>query len=276
MSSLRTLQLSNAASTVLMFVINMLASVGLINNTTPGALSDRLPNLFVPSGLTFSIWGVIYVLLFLFVAYPMRGSASRDVGDSAYLGKIGWLFVASNAFNVAWIFAWHYELVALSLVFMILLFVSLLAIYLRLEIGNPLKTISLRRKLFYQVPFSVYLGWITVATIANVTALLVSIGIEPYTGLAVVLTVVVITVSTLIATAVLWTRRDIAYSLVIVWALVGIVVKRLDPTYFVELTVATSAGIGAAVILIVLAALVLLRSRPFQPRKQANTTKVDT
>ena len=276
MSSLRTLQLSNAASTALMFVINMLASVGLINNTTPGALSDRLPNLFVPSGLTFSIWGIIYVLMFLFVAYQMRGSASRDVGDSAYLGKIGRLFVASNAFNVAWIFAWHYELVPVSLVFMILLFVSLLAIYLRLEIGDPRKTISLKKKLFYQVPFSVYLGWITVATIANVTAVLVSLGIEPYTGLAVVWTIVVITVATLIAALVLWTRRDIAYSLVIVWALVGIVVKRLDPTYFVELTVATSAGIGAAVILIVLAALVLLRSRPFQPRKQANTTKVDT
>jgi hypothetical protein len=275
MSSLRTIQLSNAVSTVLMFVINMLASVGLINNTTPGALSDRLPNLFVPSGLTFSIWGVIYVLLFLFVAYQMRGSASRDVEDSSYLGKIGWFFVASNVFNLAWIFAWHYELVALSLVFMILLFVSLLAIYLRLEIGDPRKTISLKKKLFYQVPFSVYLGWITVATIANVTAFLVSIGIEPYNGLAVVLTVVVIIVAALIAALVLWTRRDIAYSLVIVWALVGIVVKRLDPSYFVELTVATSAGIGAAVILIVLAALVLLRSRPFQTRKQANTTKVN-
>jgi hypothetical protein len=275
MSSLRTIQLSNAVSTVLMFVINMLASVGLINNTTPGALSDRLPNLFVPSGLTFSIWGVIYVLLFLFVAYQMRGSASRDVEDSSYLGKIGWFFVASNVFNLAWIFAWHYELVALSLVFMILLFVSLLAIYLRLEIGDPRKTISLKKKLFYHVPFSVYLGWITVATIANVTAFLVSIGIEPYNGLAVVLTVVVIIVAALIAALVLWTRRDIAYSLVIVWALVGIVVKRLDPSYFVELTVATSAGIGAAVILIVLAALVLLRSRPFQTRKQANTTKVN-
>jgi hypothetical protein len=275
MSSLRTIQLSNAVSTVLMFVINMLASVGLINNTTPGALSDRLPNLFVPSGLTFSIWGVIYVLLFLFVAYQMRGSASRDVEDSSYLGKIGWFFVASNVFNLAWIFAWHYELVALSLVFMILLFVSLLAIYLRLEIGDPRKTISLKKKLFYQVPFSVYLGWITVATIANVTAFLVSIGIEPYNGLAVVLTVVVMIVAALIAALVLWTRRDIAYSLVIVWALVGIVVKRLDPSYFVELTVATSAGIGAAVILIVLAALVLLRSRPFQTRKQANTTKVN-
>jgi benzodiazapine receptor len=92
----------------------------------------------------------------------------------------------------------------------------------------------------------------------------------------VVWTVVVIVVATLIATLVLWTRRDIAYSLVIVWALVGIVVKRLDPNYFVELTIATIAGLGAAAILIVLAALVLLRSRPFETRKQANTTKVDT
>ena len=143
----------------------------------------------------------------------------------------------------------------------------MLAIYLRLQIGDPRKTISLRKKLFCQVPFSVYLGWITVATIANVTAVLISLGTEPYTGSAVVWTVLVIAVATLIATLVLWTKGDVAYSLVIVWALVGIVVKRLDPNYFLELTVATSAGIGAVVILIVLAALVLLRSRPFQPRK---------
>jgi hypothetical protein len=248
-----------------MFVINMLASVGLINNTTPGALSDKLPNLFVPSGLTFSIWSVIYVLLFLFVAYQIRGSVSRDAQDSGYVGKIGWFFVASNVFNIAWIFAWHYELVPLSLVFMILLFFSLLAIYLRLEIGDPRKTISLRKRLFYQVPFSVYLGWITVATIANVTAVLVWAGTEPYTEWAVILTVVVIIVATLIATLVLWTRGDIAYGLVIVWALVGIVVKRLDPNYFVELTVATTAGICAAVILIVLTVLFLLRRRQYQP-----------
>ena len=267
MSSLRTLLLSNAFSTILMFVVNMLASVGLINNTTPGALSDELPNLFVPSGLTFSIWGIIYVLLFLFVAYQIRGLASRDVEDSAYLGKIGWFFVASNAFNIAWIFAWHYELVPLSLVFMLLLLVSLLAIYLRLAIGDPQKPISLRKKLFYQVPFSVYLGWITVATIANVTAVLVWTGIEPYTEWAVVCTVVVIMVATLIATLVLWTRRDIAYSLVIVWALVGIVVKRLDPNYFVELTVATSASVCAAVILIALVALFFLRWRSFSASK---------
>ena len=262
MSSLRTLQLSNAVSMVVMFVINMLASVGMINNTTPGALSDNLPNLFVPAGLTFSIWGIIYVLLFLFAGYQLRGSAIRDEEDSGYLTKIGWFFVASNVFNIAWIFAWHYELVPLSLVFMMLLFVSLLAIYLRLEIGSPLKRIILRKRLFYQVPFSVYLGWITVATIANVTAFLVSIGIEPYDGLAVVLTLIVIIVATLIASLVLWTRRDIAYSLVVVWALVGIVVKRLDPNYFIELTVATTAGIGVVIILIVLAAVALLRSRP--------------
>jgi hypothetical protein len=267
MRSLRTLQLSNAVSTILMFVTNMLASAGLINNTTPGALSDKLPNLFVPSGVTFSIWGVIYVLLFLFVAYQIRGLASRDVEDSAYLQKIGWFFVASNAFNVAWIFAWHYELVPLSLVFMLLLLVSLLAIYLRLGIGDPRKPVSLRKKLLSQVPFSVYLGWITVATIANVTAVLVWSGIEPYTEWAVVWTVVVIVAATLIATLVLWTRRDIAYGLVIVWALVGIVIKRLDPDYFVELTVATSAATCIAAILIVLVVLLFLRWRPFRPRK---------
>ena len=165
-----------------------------------------------------------------------------------YLRKIGWFFVLSNIANSVWIFAWHYELVPVSLIFMVLLFVSLLAIYLRLGIGRSDTVMSRREKLFFNTPFSVYLGWITVAAIANVTAVLVWARVRPYTQTAVIWTILVIIVAAVIGILMLWTRKDIAYGLVIIWALIGIVMKRLDPGYFRELTVATTAGITALIV----------------------------
>jgi hypothetical protein len=229
-----------------------MSATGQINNKTTGELSDKLPNLFVPSGITFSIWGLIYALLFLFIIYQAVDSVKKDADGTDYLNKTGWFFVLSNIANLAWIFTWHYELVPASLLFMMLLLISLLAIYLRLGIGEPRTVMSRREKLFFQLPFSVYLGWITVATIANVTAVLVWAGVEPYTQTAVVWTALVIIVAAVIAGLVSWTRKDIAYSLVIVWALIGILIKRLDPSHFMELTVATTAGIAALAVTMVL------------------------
>ena len=260
-AKLTTLRFSNILSTVVMFILNMWSARGLINNTTPGELSDKIPNLFVPSGIAFSIWGIIYVLLFVFVGYQARGLVKTVVEDTKYLRKIGWFFVLSNVANSCWIFTWHYELVPLSLVFMVLLLASLLAIYLRLGIGLQGKTIRRRDRVIFHVPFSVYLGWITVATIANVTALLVWIGIEPYTSSAVVWTVVVIMVATLITSLMLIRRKDVAFGLVIIWALVGIVIKRLDPRYFVELTVASFAGLAAIAVCILMVFVLLRRSK---------------
>lgn len=257
---MKLLQISNIISTLIVFVLNILASMGVINNRTTGQLSDKLPNLFVPSGTTFSIWGVIYTLLLLFIARQAKGLLSEDAEGAVYVKKIGWFFVLSNVANLMWIFAWHYELVPLSLIFMALLLVSLLAIYLRLGIGRSETVMSRREKLFFHVPFSVYLGWITVATIANVTAVLVWAGVQPYTQTAVIWTVLVIVVATVIGLLMLWTREDIAYGLVIVWALVGIVMKRLDTRYFVELTVAATASI-AALIVCTAVIIALIRAR---------------
>jgi hypothetical protein len=247
-SIMKLLPISNIVSTALVFVLNIMASMGLINNRTTGQLSDKLPNLFVPSGITFSIWSLIYTLLFLFVIRQAEGLLSKDSGGSMYLRKIGWFFVLSNIANSVWIFAWHYELVPVSLIFMVLLFVSLLAIYLRLGIGRSDTVMSRREKLFFNTPFSVYLGWITVAAIANVTAVLVWARVRPYTQTTVIWTILVIIVAAVIGILMLWTRKDIAYGLVIIWALIGIVMKRLDPGYFRELTVATTAGITALIV----------------------------
>jgi hypothetical protein len=254
------LQFSNIVTTVIVFFINMLASSGFINNTTTGQLSDNLPNLFVPAGITFSIWGIIYLLLFLFIIYQARSVVKTDVDKSNYLHRIGWFFVLSNFINIAWIFSWHYELVPLSLFLMILLLASLIAIYLRLEIGDYSYTISSRDRFFFTVPFRVYLGWITVATVANVTTFLVWMGVEPYNSAAVFSTMTIIFITTFITALILYRRKDIIFGLVIVWAFIGIVIKRLNPAYFVEINVATVAAISSLIIVIMIL-LTILRER---------------
>jgi hypothetical protein len=209
-------------------IINALANILPINGVTTGELSDLYPNLFVPAALTFAIWGLIYVLLGIFVIYPLIPSVRRDAQKVDFVQKIGPLFFISCLANIGWIFAWHYKIVPLSLVMMLILLGCLLAIYLRLNVGKSEATKS--EKYFVHLPFSVYLGWITIATIANVTALLVDINWNTWGLGEQFWAVVVIIVGIAIALSILFSRKDIFYSLVVDWALLGILIKRLSVT----------------------------------------------
>ncbi len=207
-------------------VVNGLANALPINNRTTGELSDLYPNLFVPAGLTFSIWGIIYLLLAIFVVYQLIPSVRRDSQRGVFIRRIGLLFFVSCLANVAWIFAWHYEIVPLSLVIMLVLLGLLMAIYLRLQVGRP--DVNMAERYLVHLPFSVYLGWITIATVANVTALLVDIGWGTFGLGEQFWAVVVIVVGIAIALSVLLSRRDIYFCLVVDWALLGILLKRLS------------------------------------------------
>jgi len=228
-------------------IVNALAVTLPINNKTTGELSDQYPNLFVPAGLTFSIWGVIYILLAIFVIYGLVVAIRKDSEKASFIENIGILFFISCLANIGWIFAWHYEILPLSLVLMVILLGSLITIYLRLRIG---KLDSTRiEKYLVHLPFSVYLGWITIATIANVTALLVDInwntfGLgEPFWAVAVII------VGIAIALSILLTRKDIFYCLVVDWALLGILLKRLADSTPVQSVIVT-AIIGMVLITI--------------------------
>ncbi len=154
-------------------IVNGLANALPLNNKATSELSDQYPNLFVPAGLTFSIWGVIYILLAIFVIYGLIIAIKKNTQKSDFIENIGILFFISSLANVGWIFAWHYEILPLSLIIMLVLLGTLSTIYLRLRIGKSDSTRS--EKYLAHLPFSVYLGWITIATIANVTALLVDV-----------------------------------------------------------------------------------------------------
>lgn len=256
-----TLPILNLLAYISTLVVNWLANALPLNGVTTGDLSDKYENLFVPAGITFSIWGVIYVLLGIFVVYQFV-SVRREGGSPLFVQLIGVWFLASCLANMGWIFAWHYEMIPLSLVVMVLLLASLILAYVRLEVGHV--GASQGERNFVHVSFSVYLGWITIATIANVTTLLVSIGWDGFGIADKWWAVMVIAVGVVIAIAAIATRHDIFYALVVDWALAGIALKRYlvaDPS---ERPVLIAAVAGIAVVTVGIL-IPILRRRVYGP-----------
>jgi hypothetical protein len=223
-------------STIAVIVVNGLATALPLNGLTTGEISDRFDVYFVPAGYVFSIWGLIYLALIgysIFQALPAQRENPR-------LRRTGWLYVLSCAANIAWIFLWHYEIFVWTIVAMVALLLLLIAIYLRL--GTGFSRVPPAETWLVRVPFSIYLGWITVATVANVTSLLDYLGWGGWGIPAEWWAVIMLVVATIIASAVSIIRGDIAYVAVIVWAFVGIAVKHSDTL------IVTVAAWAAAVI----------------------------
>lgn len=223
------LQISNIVAYIIMILFNALSGIGIFNGRTIGGNSDKYPNLFTPAGITFSIWSVIYLFLLIYVFYQARDVFKAQKDDMLYLEQISIFFIVSCLFNIIWLIVWLYELILLSLIIMILLLLSLIVIYLRLNIA--LGDLNKRDKIILWTPFSLYLGWITVASIANSTVLLVSINWDQFGIPAFTWTVIVIIVALFLTLTVLYSRKDFIYPLVTIWALIGIIIKRIGDNY---------------------------------------------
>ena len=242
-------------ATVLMIVVNVLANALPLNGQDTGAISDRFPIYFVPAGYVFSIWGLIYLFLIGFTVYQALPSQR----ESPRLRRVGYLYALSSALNIIWIFLWHYNIFVGTIIAMLGLLASLIAIYVRLGIGvTPVRTAE---KWLVNVPFSIYLGWITVATIANASQLLFYLnwggwGIAPQTW-----AIIMIGAATIVGLLMALTRHDIAYLLVLVWALAGIGVKHLAAP-------AVSAAAWFATVLIIVM-IIFVAVRSFRPRHLA-------
>jgi benzodiazapine receptor len=214
------LQSVNVLAFAVTVIVNGLASSLALNGRTTAEVSDQYFTLVTPAGYVFSIWGVLYTLLLFFVVFQALPSQR----EKPFLRQINVLFVLSGVFNVVWLFLWHYDQIVLSVALMFALLATLIAIYLRLGIGKT--AVTVKERVFVHLPFSVYLGWITVASIANVASALVAIKWNGFGLASDTWAVLVIAVALLITLAVIATRKDVAYSLVIVWALVGIAVNQ--------------------------------------------------
>lgn len=210
---------------VAMVVVNFLANGLPINNRSTGEISDAYFNLFAPAGITFSIWGLIYLLLGGYVIYQFKKTTQEREG---LLKKINLLFIATSLVNILWIFSWHYDYIGLSVVLMLALLTLLI------QIANLLRSeqFTSGEKLFIKTPFSVYFGWITVATIANITVFLVSVGWKGFGIADFIWTSVILFVGALIGIARLHKDKNIAYGLVLIWAYLGILFKHISASGF--------------------------------------------
>lgn len=235
----------NIIAFVAVVIVNGLAgSTTLIGGQDTAQVSDNNFTLITPAGYTFAIWGVIYTLLGLFVIYQALPS---DKGKTTE--KVGWFFILSSIANICWLFLWQFEFLAVSVVLMFLLFASLLKAYLNLGISKS--SVSWRERIAVRAPFSVYFGWITIASIANVAAALVSLDWNGFGLSAETWGILVIIIALLITTLVVITRRDVAYGLVIIWALIGISSGQSGNQNITLLT-QISAVVVAAVIVVTL------------------------
>ena len=248
MPSSKFWSIANTLGLTAVITVNALANALPINGLNTGELSDRYPNLFVPAGLTFSIWGIIYLLLLSFVIYGLSQAFKKPSSPVPFLEKIGPLFLVNCLANISWILAWHYLYINLSLGIMLVLLLSLIGIYLKLEIGNqPASPAILTR---VQIAFSVYLGWISIATIANSTAVLVNAGWTGFGISPVVWTVILLTVGMVLALRMLFKFQDLFFALVVVWAFIGILIKRNQIAEPGTTAIMIAAGLAILVLLI--------------------------
>jgi hypothetical protein len=250
----RLLSILNLIGYVATLVVNGLANALPIGGKNTGELSDAIPNLFVPAGLTFSIWGLIYIVLGVFVVYQAIVVFGKNAASSSFTARIGYLFFISSLANLGWIFAWQYQVLPLSLVLMLILLGSLIAVYLRLDVGRS--DAGNKEKYMVHLPFSIYLGWITIATVANVTALLVKAGWNGFGLDPQYWTVLMLLVGLAITMVMLFQRHDIFYALVVDWAILGILIKRTSLTIPAQAVIITATAGLAIVTAIIVAQLI--------------------
>lgn len=217
----KLLAILNWLALILMLAVNTLANTMPINGYNTGQVSAFYPNLFVPDGFTFSIWSVIYLLLIGFVVISTKWLWYKPTLVPGQLaGRISPLFIITCLLNAGWILAWHFLQVFTSVIIM-LIFLGIL-IYIYLQLQSYRTALSQVQKLFLYTPFVVYLGWISVATIANFTALLVQLKWTGAPFTEITWSIIMIIIASILSMIFIWKRSDLAYGLVIVWALWGI------------------------------------------------------
>lgn len=216
-------------SYIAMITLNALANILPINGENTGVISDSYPNLFAPAGYTFSIWGVIYLLLGFLVFYLVREkNTTRGSERVKAMDRISTWFIVSSFANAVWILTWHYRLMGLSVIIMLVILVSLI-IMMREVIKTPFPKSDI---VWLKPPIGVYFGWITVATVANITTFLVSIEWNGFGLSEEIWMMTILVVAALIACAALHWSKCGAYGLVIIWAYVGIWSKHTSETGF--------------------------------------------
>ncbi len=228
-------------TTILTITINALANILPINGYNTGELSDMYPNLFVPAGITFSIWALIFIMLIVFSLVYIYLQFRLKKKHHKLLS----LFILTNVLNISWILAWHYLMVLLSVVIMIFLLITLIFLYYETNKYNY----NLGYRIFVKGTVSIYLGWISIATIANITAYLVSINWSGWGIPELIWIIIMLLVGLVLTLAFTYYQRNLLYNLVIIWAYAGIIIKRVETDFSSTYPIVVTASISILVIL---------------------------
>ncbi|MEZ5426565.1 MAG: TspO/MBR family protein [Pyrinomonadaceae bacterium] len=235
----RIRQIFVVLATVGVIAVNYLAASGRINNVTPEVISDKYPTILTPAGYAFTIWSLIYLGLIGFSIFQALPSKA----DNPRLRPIRTVYILSCVANCAWIYLWHYELipVALAVMFLLLGTLALINVKLRDAPTNP-------EILLAKIPFSIYFGWVTVATILNASIALVYLGVKTSDQTTQILGAILIAVATGLGVFLRFKLNLLAYPVAVAWALTAIAVAHGGETIIV-----VSSAI--AVIILLLTAL---------------------
>lgn len=247
--NLTLIRIISIVSFIIMLVVNILAVTLPINGKTTKEVSDLYPNLFVPAPITFSIWSIIYLFLLFYVIYQTGILSKKSTTIDAKINSIGGWFILSCLLNSLWIVCWQYLFIKLSVIVMLLLLLNLIILYLKTRVERKA---ALKKKIFLSAPFSIYLGWISVATIANITAVLVFM---KWNGLGIsqeIWTIAMIVVALVLVALTLIKFRDYLYSLVIFWAIMGILINHSTLLAYKYPSIIITTGLAMAIIFVLM------------------------
>jgi hypothetical protein len=252
-TAVRTLQILNWIFFLAMVFVNFLANYLPINNKNTGQLSNQYPNLFVPAPITFAIWGVIYLLLFTFCVKQSKGLFSKNMDEitAETVLLINFRFIITCVLNATWIFVWHYEYLGASVVVMLLFLAQLI------DINKRLDTITIylsnASRFAIKAPFGMYLGWICVATVANITTFLVNNKWDRAGESEVFWTCLMIIIAAIIVSYAIMKIRNFYMGLAVIWAFSGIIYARLNAQFYERFVVWTAVfGIGLVALLTII------------------------
>lgn len=247
----------NALLYVVMITANCLSIFLPLNGKSQMQLSAQYPNLITPAGFTFSVWSVIYTLLLGFIVYQFHVLLSRHHADKNRILVISPFFWGVCICNAAWLFAWHYEFTTVSVLIMIVHLWCLVRIHEKLYLAISWQPLA--SKIWLDIPFSIYLGWICVATIVNITAWLVSKGITLSFLPPEVWTIVMLVAALIIGIFYVFTRNNKFLALTVAWAFYGIISKRSETGETGSHVIVPATEVALGVLLLIVIANTLRR-----------------
>ena len=205
-----------------------LSQTKIFGGVTNADISNKYETVFTPAGITFAIWGVIYLSLFGFTIYHLISAYNDDVDSEAnkVVLKINYLFIINNIATAIWVFSFTYEYLLASMLLIIIQLITLLIIAIRLNLFDVNK--SFKNKLFTQFPLSIYFAWLCVANVANISLFLVSVGWNGFGISESVWAIILIIITLIIAIFIIFFKRNPFFGLVILWAIYGIYLKRMQ------------------------------------------------